>query len=94
MDVDNNVIVRCEVCDVASSNAGQNKKEKSDIKNLGCAEGVPVDNIRRFISTSSEFSIALTSNKRKWKSIPYRYVAHQTNLPDRTVLLEVIDPEA
>ncbi len=87
IDADVNVIVLCEVCDVASSNAGQNKKEKSDIKNLGCADGVPRDNIRRFISTAPEFSLVLTSDKRKWKSIPYRYLTHQTNIPDKTVLL-------
>ena len=47
------VSVRCEVCDVVASKAGQNGKEKKDLKNLGCTLSVPDDNIRRFIATSS-----------------------------------------
>jgi len=67
------VVVRCEVCDVASSSAGSNGKEKKDIRNLGCNVAVPEDNVRRYICTSPEFAIALTSEKRKWATIPYRY---------------------
>lgn len=67
------IVVRCEVCDVASSNAGSNGKEKKDIRNLGCSEEVPDDNVRRFICTAPEFATALTSEKRKWATLPYRY---------------------
>lgn len=67
------VRVRCEVCDVVSSNAGQNSKERKDLKNLGCNDGVPVDGIDRFIATSPEFAQALTSPSRKWKDKSYRY---------------------
>ena len=67
------IVARCEVCDVASSNAGSNGKEKKDIRNLGCASEVPDDNIRRYICTASEFATALTSPKRKWATMPYRY---------------------
>ena len=84
------IAVRCEVCDVVSSKAGQNKKEKKDINNLGCAEGVPEDNVRRFIATSSEFASALVSEKRKWKDLPYRYKWNESGVPDGTVLLEII----
>ena len=68
-----NVVVRCEVCDVASNSAGSNGKEKKDIRNLGCNVAVPEDNVRRYICTSPEFASALTSEKRKWATMPYRY---------------------
>lgn len=84
-----NIIVRCEVTDVISSNAAQNGKEKKDLKNLGCSQEVPVDWITRYIATSTEFSNALSSPKRKWKKLHYRYKKHHTNLPCNTVLLEI-----
>ena len=90
VDASGAVVVRCEVCDVASSSAGQNGKEKKDIRNLGCSEAVPIDGIRRFIATSLEFSLALTSSKRKWHLLPYEYVAFCTENLDGTVMLEVI----
>lgn len=73
IDRDGRIIVRCEVCDVASSNAGSNSKEKKDIRNLGCNEAVPQDGVARYICTASEFAIALASPKRKWNTKPYRY---------------------
>ena len=73
VDGKGNVVVRCEVCDVASNSAGSNSKEKKDIRNLGCNVAVPEDNVRRYICTSPEFASALTSEKRKWATMPYRY---------------------
>jgi len=90
VDSKGNIIVRCEVCDVVSSTAGQNGKEKKDINNLGCAEGIPEDNVHRFIATSSEFASALVSEKRKWKNLPYRYKWNESGLDDNTILLEVV----
>ena len=87
------IIVSCEVCDVASSNAAQNGKEKNDIKILGGTDGVPDDGVRRFIATSSEFAAALTSQKRKWQNMNYRYIGHATGYPDQTVLLEIVQPQ-
>lgn len=84
------VKVRCEVCDVASSNAGQNKKEKNDLKILGCAEIVPVDGVDRFTATSSEFAAALTSPKRKWSMLHYRYDPIHTGSPQKTVMLKLM----
>lgn len=66
VDPDGRIVVRCEVCDVASSNAGSNNKEKKDIRNLGCTHAVPQDDIARFICTAPEFAAALTSHRRKW----------------------------
>jgi hypothetical protein len=86
-----NVIVRCEVTDVTSNKAGQNGKEKKDIKNLGCEEYVPNDGATRYIATSHEFSNALTSEKRKWAAMHYRYILHETKFADRTVLLEIVN---
>jgi hypothetical protein len=83
------VKVRCEVCDVASRNAGQNKKEKNDLKILGCAEVVPNDGTDRFIATSSEFARALTSTKRKWSALHYHYDPIDSGLPQNTVMLRV-----
>jgi len=84
------VLVRCEVTDVTSNNAGQNGKEKKDIKNLGCEKLVPNDGTTRYIATSYEFSKALTSEKRKWSAMHYRYILHETEFADQTVLLEVV----
>ena len=86
----NTVIVRCEVTDVISISAAQNGKEKKDLKNLGCAQSVPEDGVKRFIATSEEFSRALSSTKRKWKQLHYRYLKHQTGSKGNTVMLEVV----
>ena len=75
------VVIRCEVCDVVSNNAGANGKEKKDLLNLGCNEIVPNDGIKRYICTAPEFANALTSSKRKWKNSPYRYECIITNGP-------------
>ena len=85
------VLVRCEVTDVTSKKPGQNGKEEKDIKNLGCEEYVPNDGATRYIATSHEFSSALTSEKRKWAAMHYRYIPHETKFADRTVLLEVVN---
>lgn len=84
------VRIRCEVCDVASSKAGQNKKEKNDLKILGCAESVPIDEVERFIATSSEFAAALASPKRKWSTKHYRYDLINTELAQNTVMLRIL----
>ena len=84
------VKVRCEVCDVASSNAGQNKKEENDLKVLGCSEAVPTDGADRFIATSQEFATALASPKRKWLSKHYRYDSINTGLPQNTIMLKIM----
>lgn len=73
IDGSGTIVVRCEVCDVASSSAGSNGKEKKDIRNLGCTQQVPDDNVRRYICTAPEFARALTNGKRKWAAVPYRY---------------------
>jgi hypothetical protein len=86
---DNSVLVRCEVTDVVSSNAAQNGKEKKDLKNLGCATRVPDDGVARFIATSEEFAQALSSPKRKWSAMHYRYKRHDIGLSDNTMMLEI-----
>ena len=73
VDSNGTIAVRCEVCDVASSSAGSNGKERKDIRNLGCETEVPDDNVRRYICTAPEFATALMSAKRKWFTRPYRY---------------------
>ena len=89
IDSPGDVVARCEVCDVASSNADQNKKEKKDLKNLGCEILVPSDSTRRYIATSEEFANALSSPKRMWNKKHYRYIPHLTNTKDRTIILEI-----
>ncbi len=89
VDKNLSVIARCEVTDVISSNAGQNKKEKKDLKNLGCEYQVPADETARYIATSTEFATALTSMNRNWHSMHYRYIKHETNFTDQTILLEI-----
>lgn len=84
------IVVRCEVTDVTSSNAGQNGKEKKDLKNLGCDILVPDDCVKRYIATSLEFANALTSKGRKWQNLHYRYILHATDYNDKTVLLEIV----
>ena len=84
------VHVRCEVCDVVASSAGQNGKEKTDLASLECSTGVPGDSVRRFICTSKEFAAALTSAKRNWSAVPHAYVSHDTTDGTGTVLLELV----
>ncbi len=83
------VSVRCEVTDVASVKAGQNGKEKKDLLNLGCQSHVPLDGVRRYVCTSSEFAGALASAARKWSSLHYRYDVVTLGTTD-TCLLEVV----
>jgi hypothetical protein len=84
------VVVRCEVCDVASDRAGSNGKEKKDIRNLGCATAVPPDGLARFVCTAREFARALTSRHRPWSSYAYRYQLVELGDPADTCLLRVI----
>ncbi len=90
IDHQDNILARCEVCDVASSNASQNKKETKDLKNLGCENSTPNDLVRRFIATSKEFALALSSPKRKWDNKHYKYITHLTKDIDQTILLEIV----
>lgn len=92
IDSDGNVEVRCEVCDVVSRKPNQNNKEKKDLKKLGCYSHVPVDGVHRYIATSKEFALALTSTKRKWGNKHYRYESTPTELPHQTYMLAIIDP--
>jgi hypothetical protein len=87
------VCVRCEVCDVAARTAGQNGKEKKDLKSLHCESGVPKDGVHRFLCTSSEFADALTSEKRDWTMLPYRYLNHRVADGSSTVMLEILAPD-
>ncbi len=87
------VCVRCEVCDVAARSAGQNGKEQKDLKSLRCESGVPKDGIYRFLCTSSEFADALTSEKRDWAMLLYRYIAHPVADGSETFMLEVLAPD-
>jgi len=82
--------VRCEVCDVASIRAGSNRKEKKDIQNLGCENGVPHDGVARFICTAREFAQALTSRQRKWAAYAYRYELVELNDSANTCMLRLI----
>jgi len=84
------VVVRCEVCDVASDSAGSNGKERKDIASLGCTDGVPTDGVRRFLCTSSEFARAIQSPKRKWADRLYRYREFPVGDATDTVLVELI----
>ncbi|MFC1776128.1 hypothetical protein ACFL3I_02150 [Pseudomonadota bacterium] len=93
VDQNNEVKVRCEVCDVASSKPGQNGKEKKDLGNLGCSETVPSDGIDRFIATSNEFAAALAGSKRKWSLMHYRFRMIETKLPQQTTMLFIMPPE-
>ena len=87
---DGRIRVRCEVCDVVSQKAGQNGKEKKDLKNLGCESCVPTDEIDRFIVTSPEFAKALTAHTRKWKTKSYRYEDISANSSSGTHLLKLV----
>src|SRR5262245_49781049 len=62
------VVVRCEVCDVASRKASSNGKEVSDLRTLGGAGSVPEDGVTRLICTAREFADALRSSGRKWRN--------------------------
>jgi hypothetical protein len=87
-------VVRCEVCDVASDRASSNGKEKKDIHNLGCDNGVPQDGIARFICTAREFARALTSRHRKWSGCAYRYQLVELRDSADTCMLRVIPKPA
>lgn len=87
------VKVRCEVCDVVSKNAAQNKKEAKEIKNLGCEAGVPSDGVSRYIATSPEFAQALASPARKWNQKPYRYKSICAGAGCDTKLLMLVSTE-
>jgi hypothetical protein len=84
--------IRCEVCDVASSNAGSNGKEKKDLSNLGCGDSVPDDGVFRYICTAPEFADALVSNARNWNAKPYRYQMTQTGSLADTRMLRILPP--
>jgi len=81
----------CEVTDVVSSSAGQNQKEHSDLKRLGCDREVPTDGVRRFICTSGEFGRALSGKGRRWATRKYSYRLHEIGETE-TMLLEVLPP--
>lgn len=83
--------VCCEVTDVVSSSAGQNQKERRDLKRLGCDARVPQDGVRRFICTSREFGRALSAERRQWATRHYSYRLFEI---DETVLLELGPPSA
>jgi hypothetical protein len=85
-----NVMVRCEVCDVASTSAGQNGRERKDIASLGCAGGVPCDGVRRFICTSPEFACAIQSTNRKWVEYLHRYREFVVGDVGGTLLIELV----
>jgi len=87
IDPKGKIAIRCEVCDVVSSNAGSNNKETKDIQNLGCDEAVPEDGVARYICTALEFANALASPKRKWGSKPYRYRLIETRSAAGTCML-------
>ncbi len=93
VDRQGNIKVKCEVCDVVSNNAGSNGKEKKDIHNLGCTDGVPNDGIDRFICTSTEFADALKSSKRKWQDKPYHYQPIPLEDARKTYLLKILANE-
>ena len=84
------VAVRCEVCDVASSTADHNGKERKDIKSLGCTTGVPSDGVRRFICTSPEFARAIQSDKRQWGQRQHRYREIAVGDEGDSVLVELV----
>lgn len=88
-DIGRNVVL-CEVCDVASSSAGQNGKERNEIKRLGCTNGVPADCVRRFICTSPEFARAIQSVKRQWGQRQHRYREYEVGDESHTIMLELI----
>jgi len=67
------IVARCEVCDVVSDNANSNNKERKELRNLGCADLVPPDEIKRYICTAPEFAIALTRKRRIWATKHYKY---------------------
>lgn len=92
-DAAGKVVVRCEVCDVASDSAGSNGKERKDIANLGCTDGVPADGVRRFICTSPEFARAIQSVKRKWELRRHRYREVAVGDVGCTVLVELVSTQ-
>jgi len=89
VDGNGQVRVRCEVCDVVSTSAGQNGKERKDLKSLGCESEVPADDVRRFLIVSSNWAPVLQAQRRNWGKCSHRYVEHLTT-DVATVLLEVV----
>jgi len=82
----------CEVNDVSSSRAGQNKKEESDLKSLGWyknGECSAPDKYESYIATSAEFAKALSSKGRKWSDKHYKYKSIVVESTD-TVLLKIV----
>lgn len=86
------VVVKCEVCDIVSQRAGSNGKEQKDLESLGCAGGIPADGVRRFICTSPEFAQAIASPDRKWEERHYRYRRFEVGDEAGTELLEIVTP--
>ena len=84
-------LVLCEVTDVVSTSASQNRKESKDLRALGCGTDVPQDGVRRFICTSREFGEALTSPNRHWDRVPYRYKRHSVGASLLLELLAALD---
>ncbi len=92
VDCDGHILVRCEVCDIASASAGQNGKERKDIASLGCMNGIPPGppSTRYFLCTSSEFAGAIQGKNRKVANRPYSYMTHEVGDQGRTVLVELV----
>ena len=90
VNADGDIAVRCEVCDVASSNAASNGKERKDIRNLGCSQAVPDDDVERYVCTAPEFARALVSSRRKWDDKPYCYEMIELNDIARSCLLRIL----
>ncbi|MBY0232325.1 MAG: hypothetical protein K2W96_23860 [Gemmataceae bacterium] len=86
------VVVRCEVCDVASRKASSNGKEASDLLKLGCESVVPQDGVTRFICTAREFAEGLSSTGRHWWNYPYRYELIELGDDVDTCLLRIVPP--
>lgn len=86
---DQRVLVRCEVCDVVSSNPGQNKKERNSLAKLGALDGFPKDNVDRFLCTSADWADGLTNRHRHWQNLHYRYLRHKATSGSSTFLLEL-----
>lgn len=71
-DSQGRIVARCEVCDVASSNAGSNNKERKDLLSLECNTFVPQDGVARYICTARKFAEALDGKLRKWATKHYQ----------------------
>jgi len=88
-------IICCEVNDVSSSKAGQNKKEESDLKSLGWykkdseTEWSEPDH-ESYIATSVDFAKALLSERRSWGNKHYKYKRVPAGSTDDTALLKIV----